>query len=67
MSGFYREIQEHLRRNNKTAQTPIIRDTVKLNSYRQHEKDKSCHPQHQDLLVAFTLSMKFLVIWANQE
>lgn len=35
---------------------------LKAKFYRQHEKDESCHPQHQDLLVAFALGMQLLVI-----
>lgn len=35
-------------------------------TYRQHEKHKSCNPQHQDLLVASALRMEFLVVGANQ-
>lgn len=35
--------------------------------YRQHEEDKSRHPQHQDLFVVFALGVQFLVIGSDQE
>lgn len=36
-------------------------------THRQHEEDKRRHPQHQDLLVAFALGVKLLVIRTDEE